>query len=160
MQVSTLKARELTITLAFTVVYAVLTVALAPISYGIVQVRVSDALIPLSIIFGFPAVIGVTIGCALANIISPVPGLVFIDIIFGSIANFAASYAAYRLRKNEKLACIVATLIVTFIVGTYLPILFSFPIYIGWATIFIGSAISIGMLGYVLVQVLKRMKIS
>ena len=114
----------------------------------------------MSIVFGFPVVVGVTIGCALANIISPVPGLVFIDIIFGSIANFAASYAAYRLRRNEKLACIVATLIVTFIVGTYLPILFSFPIYIGWAAIFMGSVISIGILGYLLVQVLKRVKIS
>lgn len=155
-----LKVRDFSIALAFAALYAVLTVALAPISYGIIQIRVSDALIPLSIVFGFPVVVGVTIGCALANVISPVPGLVFIDVIFGSIANFAASYAAYRLRKNEKLACIVATLIVTFVVGTYLPILFSFPIYIGWATIFIGSAISIGMLGYLLVQVLKRVKVS
>ncbi|MEG2924079.1 MAG: QueT transporter family protein, partial [Oscillospiraceae bacterium] len=49
-------------------IYATVSVALAPISYGMLQVRVSEALTLLPV-FSADAVVGVTLGCFLANLI-------------------------------------------------------------------------------------------
>lgn len=154
--------RELSLTAIFAAMYAVLVLALAGISFQLVQVRVADALIPLSIVFGWPAIIGVTIGGAVANVASPMPS-VLTDITLGSIANFAASLLAWRIGLsrlineviNEFLACVVATATITFIVGTYLAILTEMELLVWWFGIGVGSIISINILGYTLVQVVK-----
>ena len=62
--------------------YAVLTLVLAPISYGLVQCRVSEALCILPFFMPHTAW-GLFFGCAVANIASAA-GLP--DIIFGSLA--------------------------------------------------------------------------
>jgi len=139
-----------------------LVIALASISFELVQVRVADALIPLSIIFGWPTIIGVSIGCAISNVISPMPSII-IDIIFGSIANFTASFSAWKiasLRRRDKtfefLGCVVAVLIVTFIVGTYLAFLTNTKIWLWWFGVGIGSTISICGIGFTLIQALEK----
>jgi len=154
--------RELSLTAIFAAMYAVLVLALAGISFQLVQVRVADALIPLSIVFGWPAIIGVTIGGAVANVASPMPS-VLTDITLGSIANFVASLLAWRIGRsrlinevvNEFLACVVATAMITFIVGTYLAILTEMELWVWWFGIGVGSMISINILGYTMVQVVK-----
>ena len=47
-------------------VYTVVTLALAPISFGQMQVRVSEAL-TLLCVFSPTAIVGVTLGCAISN---------------------------------------------------------------------------------------------
>ncbi len=91
-----MNVKNLALTTVFAALYAVLVVALAGISFQLVQVRVADALIPLSIVFGWPAVVGVTIGCVISNIVSPLPS-VMIDITLGAFANFCASLVAWRI---------------------------------------------------------------
>lgn len=67
-------------------VYAALTMLLAPISYGTLQFRVSEALCILP--FFFPAsAAGLFVGCIIANLISTA-GL--LDVIFGSLATLLA----------------------------------------------------------------------
>ena len=133
--------------------YAVGTVALAPISYGIVQVRVADALIPLSILLGMPAVLGVTLGCIVANYVG---GLGFLEIILGSLANFIAGYVGMKLRRRKLLACAIQALIVTVIVGSYLWMFFGVSPIISLAGVGMGSAISILIIGYALINVLEK----
>jgi uncharacterized membrane protein len=154
--------RDIALTAVFAALYAALVLALAGISFQIVQVRIADALIPLSIIFGWPAVFGVTIGTAVANVVSPMPSVIA-DVALGSLANFIAGTIAWRigLWKNVKLlreflGCLAATACVTFIVGTYLALLTEMDFWIWWLSIGVGSIISITVLGYVLVQILKR----
>lgn len=65
--------------------YAVLTIALAPISYAAVQLRVSEALCILPYFFPGTAW-GLFAGCFLANLIT---GNIF-DILFGSLATLFA----------------------------------------------------------------------
>ena len=137
-------------------------VFLAPISFELTQVRVADALIPLSILFGWPAVVGVSAGCAISNVLSPMPSVIA-DITFGSLANFVASFLAWRIaasRRNavgrELLGCIVATVTVTFVVGTYLAVLTQMEVWLWWIGVGIGSTISICGIGFPLVQALKR----
>ena len=160
-----LHSRDLALAAIFAALYAVGVLALASISFQIVQVRVADALIPLSIVFGWPVMLGVTIGAAIANFASPLPSAP-IDIALGSIANLIASLLAWRIGKwkampkrvSEFLGCVVATVAVTIIVGTYLAMLTGMELWVGWLFIGAGSLISICFLGYILVQIMSRIQ--
>ena len=139
-----------------------LVIVLAPISFELVQVRVADALIPLSMIFGWPVVIGVSVGCAISNVVSPMPSVV-VDIVFGSLANFAAGFLAWKISSFKKrnatfefLGCVAATLTITLIVGTYLAVLTGMEVWLWWLGIGVGSVISVCGIGFTLIQVLKR----
>ena len=66
--------------------YAALTVLLAPISYMSLQFRISEALCVLPLFFPYTSV-GLFVGCAVANLLSPVGVL---DIVFGSLATLGA----------------------------------------------------------------------
>lgn len=66
--------------------YAVLTMVLAPISYGTVQFRVSEVLCILPYFLPF-STWGLFAGCLIANLIT---GNIF-DIIFGSMATLCAA---------------------------------------------------------------------
>ena len=72
-------------------IYALLTIVLAPISYGAVQVRISEALTVLPF-FTPAAVPGLFVGCIAANIMSPY-GLA--DLIFGSAASLIGAIGSY-----------------------------------------------------------------
>lgn len=66
--------------------YAALTMLLAPISYGTLQFRVSEALCVLPVFFPYTSV-GLFLGCALSNTISAAG---ILDVIFGSLATLGA----------------------------------------------------------------------
>jgi uncharacterized membrane protein len=158
-----LNIKNLALATIFAALYAALVVGLAGISFQLVQVRIADALIPLSIIFGWPAVIGVTAGCVISNIVSPLPS-VLVDITLGAVANFLASLLAWRIGKSKRpfsrfLGCLAATLVVTFLVGTYLALITETEFWVWWLGIGVGSLISICGIGYPLVEVLKRIKL-
>lgn len=70
--------------------YAALTMMLAPISYGTVQFRVSEALCVLPVFFPYTSV-GLFLGCALANMLSAAG---ILDVVFGSLATFGAALCA------------------------------------------------------------------
>lgn len=158
-----MQSRNLALASIFAALYAVLVVALAVISFQLVQVRIADALIPLSMVFGWPAVAGVAIGAAVANVVSPSPSVV-VDVVFGSVANLVASFLAWKISRlkfsneivRELLGCVSAILAVTLIVGTYLAILFQTEVWIWWLGIGTGSVISMGLIGFPLVQIMKR----
>ena len=145
----------------FAAVYAVLTVALGYFSYGIIQFRISDAMITLSALFGWPMIVGVTLGCFVANFYSFIlfPGPAILDVIFGSLANLLASGTIYVLRRWPPVGAFAATVIVTGIVGSYLPLLTGYPLPIAYLTVFVGSVISILILGLVLLAVFRRIRL-
>ena len=62
-------------------IYVVLCLALQPLSYGAVQVRVAEALCLLPV-FGAEYIVGVVLGCFLANLL----GSTIVDVIFGTLA--------------------------------------------------------------------------
>ena len=76
--------------------YAALTMVLAPISYGAIQCRLSEALCILP--FFLPETAwGLFLGCALANTISAA-GL--LDVVFGSLATLLAGLCTARLGRG------------------------------------------------------------
>lgn len=98
--------------------YAVLTLVLAPISYGLVQCRISEALCILPFFMPHTAW-GLFFGCAIANIASAA-GLP--DIIFGSLATLISCLCiAWCGKKNKKvLACLMPVVWNALIVGAML----------------------------------------
>ena len=81
--------------------YAVLTIALGPISFGNlgIEFRISEALTILPI-FTFSAVPGLFCGCIIANLIGMwFSGLGMVDVVFGSLATLIAAFLSYSLRK-------------------------------------------------------------
>ena len=141
--------------------YAITVIFLAPISFLLFQVRIADALIPLSIIFGSPVIWGVTLGNIVANIYG---GLGIIDIIGGSLANLIAAYIGWRIgsRKfigSQFIATVAQNLIVSSIVGFYLAVLFEVPFEAGFFSVLMGSLISMNLIGYCLVLITQKIKI-
>ena len=101
--------------------YAALTILLAPISYGAVQFRVSEAFTVLP--FLMPGTVwGLAVGCVLANLYT---GSV-LDIVFGSLATLLAGLctAWFGKRgntvKNRLLGCLMPVLFNAVIVGAVL----------------------------------------
>ena len=75
-------------------IYVVLCMALQPLSYGAVQVRVAEALCLLPV-FGAEYIAGVVLGCFLANLL----GSTIVDVIFGTLATLLACLVTYKLRN-------------------------------------------------------------
>jgi uncharacterized membrane protein len=161
-----LDSRDLALTAVFAALYAALVLALTGISFQLVQVRVADALIPLSMLFGWPVIVGVTVGGVVANVVSPMPSVI-VDVSLGSAANLIASILAWKIGKlklssettREFLGCVASTFVITFIVGTYLAMLTEMELWVWWLGIGVGSIISINILGFALIQVIKKVPV-
>lgn len=88
--------------------YVVLTLLSYPLSYNMIQFRVSE-LMTLLVWFDPSYIPGLLIGCALANLFGT-GGM--IDVVFGTLASAFAFLLMYFLRKikNEKLSLFLSSL--------------------------------------------------
>jgi len=136
--------------------YVAITLIFAPISYGEIQLRVSEALTILPL-FTPAAIPGLFIGCLIANMLG---GAVAIDIIFGSLATLIGAVFGYMLRKNRWLVPIPAiaanTLIIPFVLkyGYGLDL----PIILEMGYIFLGEVGGCYILGELLASALMPVK--
>jgi len=128
----------------FASLYSIVLIALAPMSFGPVQLRVADCLIPLAALFGWPVFASVTVGCFLGNAffwLGPY------DVILGPIANFIVVTLIFLLRKRQLLACVVGSLPIGIIIGGYLWLFFPPPDFFGlimpiWSAMIVSITIS------------------
>ncbi|MEM3765437.1 MAG: QueT transporter family protein [Candidatus Bathyarchaeia archaeon] len=150
-------SKDLALTVVFAALYAAGVIFLAPISFGIYQVRVADVLLPLSVVFGMPVAFGTGLGCLVANVYG---GLGIIDIVGGTVANFVACVLAWLIGgksvARRLIACFLETATITIIVGGYLALIFNVPVEIGLFGIFIGSIVAINILGFAILEALHR----
>ena len=93
MNMKNLSVRRLVRCAVIAAVYVVVCLVLAPFSYGAVQVRVAEALCLLPV-FGAEYIVGVTLGCFLANLL----GYTVVDVVFGTLATLLACLVTYKLR--------------------------------------------------------------
>ncbi len=93
MNMKNLSVRRLVRCAVIAAVYVVVCLVLAPFSYGAVQVRVAEALCLLPV-FGTEYIVGVTLGCFLANLL----GSTVVDVVFGTLATLLACHVTYKLR--------------------------------------------------------------
>lgn len=132
-------------------VYAAITITLAPISYGQIQVRVSEALTILPA-FTPAAIPGLFVGCIVANLYG---GGGIIDIVFGSLATLFAAYLSYKMPR-KLLVPLPPVIVNGIVVGYILNYLYGLPLLItmGWVTI--GQIIACYGLGYPLMKILRK----
>ena len=152
-----LSVRRLVRCAVIAAVYVVVCLVLAPFSYGAVQVRVAEALCLLPV-FGAEYIVGVTLGCFLANLI----GSTVIDVVFGTLATLMACLVTYKLRnvRIKGLAIPASLPPVVFnmiIVGAFeITVFFSdgAPAF-NAVTVGIGEIISCTVLGVALVKLIE-----
>jgi uncharacterized membrane protein len=149
---------QIVLTAVFAALYSVGVAILAPISFQVFQVRIADALLPLAMLFGWPAVLGISLGAFVANVFG---GLGPVDMIGGALANFIATFAAWRIatrggKRWTLFGVAVEILVVTLIVGSYLSFLLGIPLQVSWLGIMLGSSVAIGLLGSILLFALTR----
>lgn len=141
---------------AIAAIYTVLTLVFAPLSFGPVQLRVSEALCILPI-FTPAAIPGIFIGCLLSNSLG---GAHMADIIFGSLASLIGAYGTYMFRKNAYIALlppiISNALIIPFVLRYAYGISELIPFMM--LTVGIGEVMAIGVLGNMLRLVLEKYK--
>jgi len=88
--------RKLTLCAAIAALYAALTIITAPLSYGLVQFRLSEAFVTLCAIEPVLG-IGITLGCFLANLFSTVTAL---DAVVGTAATALACLWTARCKDG------------------------------------------------------------
>lgn len=88
-------ARELSVAGLIAGLYTLLSVVFLPISFGVYQVRIAEALTVLPFLTR-AAIPGLYIGCLLANVIG---GMGWLDIIFGPIITLIAALLTYFVRR-------------------------------------------------------------
>ena len=134
--------------------YVVLCMALQPLSYGAVQVRVAEALCLLPVL-----------GCFLANLL----GSTIVDVILGTLATLLACVVTYKLRNVRigGLAIPASLPPVAFnavIIGIEIAVLFpepgsSAPLWLACVSngisVGIGELISCTVLGVLLVKIIE-----
>ncbi|MBR0451715.1 MAG: QueT transporter family protein [Oscillospiraceae bacterium] len=149
-------SRQLALGAIIAALYVVITIVFAPISFGYMQVRISEALTILPL-FTEAAVPGLFIGCVLANLLG---GAVPLDIVFGSIATLIGAVLARALRSNRWLVpiptivsnAIIIPLVLRYGYGVDIPYILSAG-YIA-AGEFLGSFV----LGEILASALMKYK--
>ncbi|MDD2648258.1 MAG: QueT transporter family protein [Eubacteriales bacterium] len=144
--------RALTFGALIAAVYAVLTYALAPISYGAVQFRVSEALTMLPMLMPC-AVPGLFVGCIIANLIG---GAGLVDVIVGSLATLAAAILTRMLRKKPLIALLMPVILNGVMVGASLSYIYNLPLFETMGTVALGEAVVLYALGYPLYLALSR----
>src|SRR5436309_5211912 len=98
-------SRNLALAAVFGALYAALVVAFAPISILPVQVRVADVLLPLAILFGWPAILGLGVGTVVGNFaadsITGFPSAsIGLDIAGGSFVNLLTGFLAWKIGQR------------------------------------------------------------
>lgn len=148
-------------------VYTVVSLALAPISYGNIQVRLAEALTILPLLYK-PSIYGVTLGCFLTNLLGAFMGVNptgFIDAIIGTLATFLAAECTYMLKdktvKGFPLWSVLMPVIFNFFfVGAELAVLY-FEGNVVLGTLIMGSEVAVGelisvILGWLLLKPLGK----
>ena len=95
------KTRGLVRNALIAALYAALSLALAPMTFGLVQCRVSEALTLLPVL-NPAAAWGVTLGCAVTNLVGAYTGANFLgplDVLLGSATTLAACLLTARLGR-------------------------------------------------------------
>ena len=132
--------------------YIALTGVLAPLSFGPLQFRASEALTVLPILYP-EAVPALFIGVLLSNMFFG--GLGLLDIIGGSLATLIAAYLTYRYRKHW-FAYLSPIVVNALVVSVYLSVLLKLPYIPTVLSIGASEAVVVYVLGFPLVQYLKR----
>lgn len=150
--------------------YTVVSLILAPISFGNIQVRIAEALTLLPLIYK-PSIYGVILGCFLTNLIGAMTGvnlLGFLDVFVGTLATTIALYGTYKFKdKKIKGIPLISMLFPVILNGIFIgaelsavlmPNNFVLGFIIFGLEVALGELISV-IIGYFLIKSMKKNKL-
>jgi len=132
-------------------VYVAITIVVAPIAYGPVQFRISEALTLLPFVDPV-AIVGLTIGVFFANFASPLGA---VDIIFGSLFTLVAGYLTHK-SKNKYLAMLPPIIINAIGVPLYVAPAYNLPYWPTVLYIAFGQTVVIALAGLPILALYQR----
>ena len=144
---------------AVAALYALFTLAIAPISSGLMQLRLSEGLCVLPY-FAPEMAIGLFVGCAAANMLT---GAMWFDVVFGSLATLIGAWGAYALRNKSVYLAPLPTIVANMVIIP--PVLRyaygaegTLPFFA--LTVGAGELVCAGILGVILAKTLKKYKLN
>lgn len=165
------KVKDITKIALIAAVYSTLSLVLAPLSFGTLQVRVAEALTLLPLIYP-PSIIGLSIGCFITNLIGVFMGvnlLGMVDVFLGTLATLIAAYLTYRFRtitvkSFPALSVLMPILINGLVIGAELAAVLAPRFTLGMIFVFgldvaIGETIAVIAFGLPLLRIFKSLKI-
>jgi len=153
---------ELTKTALVAALYVAVTVLLSVISFGAVQLRLSEMFNYLAL-YNKRYVVAVTIGVILANFMSPTW---ILDVPIGGIATFLVLILCRSITehmKNDIVKMVVTALIFAismFTVAGQLTILYDLPFWATWFTVGVGELMSMTVGGLTIYLLNKKIDLS
>lgn len=151
MEKNRITVKTLAATALVTAIYVVMTLGIAPLSFGLVQIRFSEMLMLLAFIDKRYAP-GLVLGCFIANCFSPFG---MMDVVFGTSCTAAALWGITRHSKTLLGASLWAVFCNSFI-GVELYF-FGDPLFLSMATVALGEFLAVTCIGCaVFRQVMKN----
>ncbi|MBQ4631072.1 MAG: QueT transporter family protein [Clostridia bacterium] len=140
----------------FAALYVVLTLLsnLLGLASGAIQLRLSEVLCILPIFFP-EAIVGLTLGCLISNIIT---GCILPDIIFGTLATLIGAFGTYAFKKHKFIATlppVVSNMIIV-------PLVLKYAYRLGGAwwymviTVGIGEFVACSLLGLLFYKMMSK----
>lgn len=164
------KTRQWLIVAMIGALYTALSLVLAPYSFGPVQVRIAEALTLLPLLSPL-AIGGLTLGCALTNLIGAATGLNILgyyDVVWGTLATLSAAWITYTFRhvtiKKVPVISILAPIVLNaLIIGGELTVAFGPLDWLGFGfyalSVAAGQAISVLVFGLPLLKAVESTKL-
>lgn len=144
------KVRMLIATALVAAVYVVITLGIAPLSFGLIQIRFSEMLMLLAFIDKRYAP-GLILGCFIANCFSPF-GLM--DVVFGTSCTAAALWGITHYCKTLFGASLWPVFCNSFIgIELYL---FGSPLLLSMATVALGEFLAVSCIGCIVFRQLMK----
>ncbi|WP_306796003.1 QueT transporter family protein [Lysinibacillus sphaericus] len=159
---SRMSVSELTKTALVAALYVAVTVLLSVISFGAVQLRLSEMFNYLAL-YNKRYVYAVTLGVILANFMSPTW---IVDVPIGGIATFLVLVLCRSITKriaNDIVKMVVTALIFAvsmFTVAGQLTILYDLPFWATWFTVGVGELLSMTVGGLTIYLLNKKIDLS
>jgi len=157
-----LRTREISLIGVVAALYVAITLLIAPMAYGQLQLRLSEGFNHLAV-FNKRYIWALSIGVLIANMFSP---LGIIDVIFGTLGTLVMTTISYfltRKMKNVVKRLVVSTVIDTLMmwsVAVELYFVAKAPFWLTYGWVALGELVSL-IFGAVLIYVLsKRMDLS
>ena len=153
MEKNKVNVKFLVITAMVASVYMVMTLAIAPLSFGLVQVRFSEMLMLLAF-FDQKYAPGLILGCFLANCFSPFG---IMDVAFGTGCTAAAMFFMTRFAKSLFGASLWVVFCNAFIgIELYL---FGSPLWLSMAMVALGEFLSVSVCGVTLMKMIMKNRV-
>lgn len=144
------KTKSIALSGVFVAIYAVVTLAISPFSFGAIQCRLSDVLL-MFCIKRKEAIAGCVFGCVIANMFSP---LGIIDMAVGALANFLIGAFAYKSKKII-MTIVAGGMIAGLFIGAELCVIYSIPFLMTFVTVAIGEILSLTV-GAILYRIINK----